>query len=183
MTCSKILLLSIFVFMLLAPMPVQGEKAKAVTMTSAIEAVTVYRDRALVKRVSRSNYQPGIYNFKIVNLPLTLMDESVRVSGSGTAAAKILDIKIRGEKFEESASGRINELEKDQRELENQLRVLSDRTELLQRQDEFLRSLLKIDSADKEQVLQKKGITEWARMFEFLESSLGNILSEKGASK
>jgi len=179
MTCSKILLLSMFILMLLGPMPIQGEKTKAVTMASAIEAVTVYRDRALVKRVSRNSYQPGIYNFKIADLPLALMDESVRVSGSGSAAARILDIKIKSERLEESASGRINELEKDQRELENQLRVLSDRMDLLNRKDEFLRSLLKNDSAAKEQELQKKGIAEWSRMFAFLEDSLGKIHSER----
>jgi len=178
---SKILFVFLFILILLNPLPVQGEKAKATAISSTIESVTVYRDRALIKRVSQHDFQPGDFVLKIANLPLSLLDESVRVSGSGGAAAKILDIKIKSERLEESAIGRIGELEKSQRELENQVRVLADRMELLSRKDEFLRSLLsdRGGSPDKEQELQKKGIAEWSRMFDFLESSLNKMNNEK----
>ncbi|MCX6558204.1 MAG: mucoidy inhibitor MuiA family protein [Candidatus Aminicenantes bacterium] len=166
---------------MLDPLSIPGEKAKAIAISSTIESVTVYRDRALVKRAAQHDYQPGDYVLKIANLPLSLLDESVRVSGSGSAAAKILDIKIKSERLEESAIGRIGELEKNQRELENQVRVLDDRMELLNRKDEFLRSLLsdRGGSPDKEQELQKKGIAEWSRMFDFLESNLNKMNNEK----
>ncbi len=177
----NIIFLSLFILIVLAPAMVRGEKAKSISIASAIESVTVYRDRALVKRVFKQDHQPGNYIFKIANLPLLLLDESVRVSGSGSAAAKILDIKIKSARLEESAIGRIGELEKDQREMEKQVRVLTDRMDLLNRKDEFLRTLLsdKGGESDKKQELQKKGIAEWSRMFDFLESSLEKIYSEK----
>jgi hypothetical protein len=181
MTNSRIIFLSLFILILLAPLSIKGEKTKATTISSDIESVTVYRDRALVKRVTHRDFQPGDYVLKIANLPLSLLDESVRVSGSGSAAAKILDIKIKSERLEESAIGRIGELERDQREMENQVRVLADRMDMLNRKDEFLKSLLsdKSGSPDKEQELQKKDIAEWSRMFDFLENSLNKINSEK----
>lgn len=180
-TWSKTLFVFLFILIMLDPLSIPGEKAKAIAISSTIESVTVYRDRALVKRAAQHDYQPGDYVLKIANLPLSLLDESVRVSGSGSAAAKILDIKIKSERLEESAIGRIGELEKNQRELENQVRVLDDRMELLNRKDEFLRSLLsdRGGSPDKEQELQKKGIAEWSRMFDFLESNLNKMNNEK----
>jgi hypothetical protein len=180
-TYSKTLFVSLLVLILLGPLSIQAEKTKATTIASTIESVTVYRDRALVTRVFKQDHQPGNYVFKIANLPYPLLDESVRVSGSGSATAKILDIKIKNERLEESASGRIAELEKDQRELQNQIRALTDRMDVLNRKDDFLRSLLsgKSGGADKEQELQKKDIAEWSRMFDFLENSLNKLYSEK----
>ncbi len=178
-TLRHILILSALVLSLFAPLPIRGEKNKEISLSSVVEAVTVYRDRALVTRVCRLDFQPGIHALKIANLPILLSDESVRVSGSGSAAAKILDIKIKSERLEESASGRISELEKSQRELKDQIQILNDRMELLSRKDEFLRSLLKSGSGSQEQELQKKGIGEWSRMIDFLEVNLDRLLGEK----
>lgn len=178
-TLRHILILSALVLPLLAPMPIRGEKNKVISLSSVVESVTVYRDRALVKRVCRQDFQSGIHALKIANLPLLLLDESVRISGSGSAVAKILDIKIKSERLEESASGRIGELENDQRELASQVQVLNDRMELLNRKDEFLRSLLKSGSGNQEQELQKKGIAEWSRMIDFLDDNLDELHGEK----
>jgi hypothetical protein len=181
MTWSKSIFVFLFILVLLGPLSVKGEKAKALSITSTIESVTVFRDRALVKRVAKSDYQPGFYVFKIVNLPFLLLDESVRVSGSGSAEAKILDIKINNERLEESAFSRINELEKNQREFENQIQALADQMDVQNRKDDFLKSLLsnKKSDSDKEPELQKKGILEWSKMFDFLENNLNEIYREK----
>ena len=58
-------------------------------METTITAVTVYPDRARVTRAGQTSVEPGQYRFEIPELPLTLSPESVRISGRGTARARL----------------------------------------------------------------------------------------------
>ncbi|MFN8358366.1 MAG: mucoidy inhibitor MuiA family protein [Candidatus Kapaibacterium sp.] len=63
-------------------------------ISSKIDAVTVYQDRALVSRTGRISLPVGVYTVAFEGLPYGLDDNSVRVSGEAVGAA-ILDIQVK----------------------------------------------------------------------------------------
>ena len=68
---------------------------KKVEAKSKIVAATVFNDRAVVRREFNHLYEPGIYRLHFSHLTATLMDQSVRVSGKGTADTVILNVKVK----------------------------------------------------------------------------------------
>jgi hypothetical protein len=57
--------------------------------------VTVFSDRALSTRIAESSVSTGESNIVIRDLPSSLFDRSVRVSGEGTTRSKIVDVKVQ----------------------------------------------------------------------------------------
>ncbi len=78
--------------MMLIYVAVQAGEIKPVS--SKIDAVTVYQDRALVSRIGRITLPVGIHTVAFEGLPIGIDDNSVRVSGEAAGAA-ILDIQIK----------------------------------------------------------------------------------------
>lgn len=56
-------------------------------LTTRIEEVTVYADRALITRVGKLRIEAGTHQVRITGLPVALVQDSVRVSGSSTGRA------------------------------------------------------------------------------------------------
>jgi uncharacterized protein (TIGR02231 family) len=63
-------------------------------LDAPITAVTVYTNRARVTRVGKIAVSPGEQTISIVNLPITVEEDSVRVSGRG-AGIRILSVDVR----------------------------------------------------------------------------------------
>jgi N-terminal domain of unknown function (DUF4140) len=59
-----------------------------------ISAVTVYQDRALVKRRGAIAISSQTQALVVADLPLTLQTDSVRVSGSGAIAVQLLGVRV-----------------------------------------------------------------------------------------
>ncbi|MEN6312079.1 MAG: DUF4140 domain-containing protein, partial [Acidobacteriota bacterium] len=74
----------------LSVMATAEEARTTVSGPSVMDSVTVYRDRAMITRSISGEVVPGLHTWKFQNLPAQLLEESVRVSGRGTAGAKIL---------------------------------------------------------------------------------------------
>jgi hypothetical protein len=55
----------------------------------------VYADRAIVTRVAKTELATGETELTFEKLPASLLDQSLQVSGRGTAAATILDVNAR----------------------------------------------------------------------------------------
>ena len=68
--------------------------AQQKTLKSEVSAVTVYSDRATVTHSASVQLVEGDYEFAFNDLPYALDDQSLRVEGSGTAKAKISEIRI-----------------------------------------------------------------------------------------
>ena len=62
--------------------------AAPVPVDSAITAVTVYTDRAVVTRTGQVELPGGVSELQFVNLPQALNEHSLQVSGKGTAQAQ-----------------------------------------------------------------------------------------------
>ncbi len=105
---------------------------------STIRAVTVYTDRAVVTRTAHVALAGGITELVFANLPETLTERSLQVSGQGTAQALILDVSTRRTYVDFTPNARVKELEDGLRGLQKQLRGLEDHASVVQAQGAML---------------------------------------------
>ncbi|MBL9187833.1 MAG: mucoidy inhibitor MuiA family protein [Opitutaceae bacterium] len=107
--------------------------AAPVAADSSIRAVTVYTDRAVVTRTATvALTAPGAVEVTFERLPAGLLDQSLTVSGRGTAQATILDVTARLAHVDFTPNDRVKQLEDQLRALAKERRGLDDRTKLLE---------------------------------------------------
>jgi uncharacterized protein (TIGR02231 family) len=80
-------------------------------IASTIDAVTVFPDRARVTRRGRTTLEPGQHRLDFAGLPMSLLPESVRASGKGTARARLLGVSTRIDNFVDTPAHAAHELE------------------------------------------------------------------------
>src|ERR1039458_6332753 len=68
---------------------------RAAPVESRITAVTVYTDGAIVTRTAHVDLSAGQTELTFEKLAAALVDESLQVSGHGTASVTILDVDAR----------------------------------------------------------------------------------------
>jgi uncharacterized protein (TIGR02231 family) len=102
-----------------------------------ITEVTVYPDTARITRRGRLTLSPGEQRISLVNLPVTLQSESVRVSGRGTGV-KILSVDVASayltsapEAAIAALQAQIDALKAQDAALEDEDRTVSGRLEML----------------------------------------------------
>lgn len=100
-------------------------------LESQIAAVVVYPDRARVTRSGTVALQAGDHRLEVGELPSRLDEASVRASARGTARARLLGVDVRREFYAETPAERVRELERRVEELEDEMRGLDARAELL----------------------------------------------------
>ena len=103
----------------------------AAPVDSHISAVTVYQDRAVVTRTATVQLTGGTVELVFANLPQALNEQSLQVSGKGTAQATILDVSAKQTFVDYTPNARVKELEDQLRTLAKQVRGLNDRATLL----------------------------------------------------
>jgi len=101
---------------------------------SRISAVTVYQDRAVVTRTASVSLTGGTVELVFVKLPQSLNEQSLQVSGRGTAQATILDVSAKQTFVDHTPDARVKELEDQLKGLGKQRRGLDDRHNLLNSQ-------------------------------------------------
>jgi uncharacterized protein (TIGR02231 family) len=99
-------------------------------LESLIAAVTVYTNKARVTRLAKTNLKSGQHTLSIINLPDSLDEKSVRVSGKG-ANIKILSVEVDRKIFAVTPDGDIADLESNLKEFNEQLRALDDALAIL----------------------------------------------------
>jgi len=133
---NRLRLSSLLVALLFAPVALV-----AADLASRITAVTVYTDRAVVTRSATAELAPGITELVFPELPSGLQDQSLQVSGSGTAAATILDVTSRQTYLAVTPDPRRHELENQIKALQQDDRSLADRQELLRGRSDLINRL------------------------------------------
>lgn len=106
----------------------------AAPVDSRLTAATVYLDRAVVTRTATTELTPGVQELTFAALPASLVDQSLQVSGRGTAIAAILDVTARHVFVEVTPDARLKTLEDELNALLRQRRGLDDRGKLLESQ-------------------------------------------------
>jgi uncharacterized protein (TIGR02231 family) len=110
----------------------------ATPVESRISAVTVYQDRAVVSRTATVQLSGVTTELVFANLPQALNEQSLQVSGKGTAQATILDVSAKQTYVDYTPDARVKELEDQMKGLGKQMRGLDDRSTLLNAQSATL---------------------------------------------
>ncbi|MBM3873369.1 MAG: mucoidy inhibitor MuiA family protein [Verrucomicrobia bacterium] len=175
---ASLLTLAFIVGALLAP---SHGTAAAVPVSSRITAVAVYPDRAVLTRQARVELPPGESELVIDGLPAALVDESLQVSGRGTAAATILDVNLRRTFLEASPDPRLRTLEEElaglQREyaaLEARLGQIDQQRALLQRIENALTAPPSKDSPG-----ARPSLEEWQLLLVFQAENLSRLAGDQ----
>ena len=111
---------------------------RAAPADSRITAVTVYQDRAVVTRTATVELAGGNAELVFANLPQSLNEQSLQVSGKGMAQATILDVSAKQTYVDYTPDARVKELEDHLKALVKQMRGLDDRHNLLNTQSSML---------------------------------------------
>lgn len=106
-----------------------------------ISAVTVYPDRAMTTRSATLSLKPGSYLISFSALPVLVEDDSVRVTGKGSASATILGVEVKRAFAAQVPEKRAKELEEEIRTLERQVGSLEARKAALTSQRGFIDSI------------------------------------------
>ena len=106
--------------LLLVPAITLGADIRRLQTTPRITTVTVYPDRAMTTRTASLSLKPGSYLVSFDNLTPLIQDDSVRVTGNGTAGVTIVGLEIKRAFLEQSGDKRVREIEEEIRNLERQ---------------------------------------------------------------
>jgi len=112
--------------------------AEPTPVSSQLTSATVYRDRAVVTRIARVDLANGETQLSFEKLPTGLVEQSLQVSGHGTASATILDVSARTTFVEATPDTRIAAFEDEIKGVDKKLRALNDRAAVLEQQRALL---------------------------------------------
>jgi len=117
-------------------------KLRADPVESTLSAVTVYADRAVVTRTAKLDVSAsGPIEAVFARLPQGLLNDSLRVAGSGTAKITIIDVTSQSEFVDFTPNERVDALQSTLRDLQKQTRVLDDRVQALNKEQKTLEQI------------------------------------------
>jgi uncharacterized protein (TIGR02231 family) len=148
---------------------------------SSISSVTIYPDRASITREITLSLGSGTHSVVFEGLPSTLIPNSLRVSGKGTAIVKILGLDVSTAFLESPLLPEIKKLQGEIGALEMEMTKTKDAIEVLESQEKFLKSIesTSISKASQEVALGKPDILTWEKVIGFLGSKLQEIKQSK----
>jgi len=155
--------------------------AAPVPVDSAITAVTVYTDRAVVTRTGTVELPGGITELTFVNLPQALNEHSLQVSGRGTAQALILDVASKQTYVDFTPNARVKEIEDQLRALQKQMRALDDRNGVLAAQTVMLDRMEAALFAPPTKDVPRPDLTQFTNSLTYLSEQKTRIIAERTA--
>jgi uncharacterized protein (TIGR02231 family) len=111
------------------------------TLDTRISEVTVYTDRALVTRRGTVSLTGNERELTIASLPAIIETDSVRATGSGTIAVRLLGVRSETVFSSEPVADRISELTQQIKELGTQKRAIGDKITARKIQLQFVEGL------------------------------------------
>jgi uncharacterized protein (TIGR02231 family) len=176
MNNRKLPILLILILMLSASLASEEIIAK-----SKVSSVTIYPDRATIVREADLTFGSGTHSAIFENLPATLIPNSLRVSGKGTAAVKVVGLDLTRQYLEFALLPEVKKLQAEIDALELEMSRTASRIEVLNSQEKFLKSIESANAAQASQeILLGKPDTEgWERVLNFLGSKLSEVKKGK----
>ena len=150
----------------------------AAPVSSTISAVTVYTDRAVVSRTGTVDLAGGIAELVFANLPESLNDQSLQVSGKGTATATILDVSAKRTFVDFTPNARVKELEDQLRGFAKQMRGFNDRTNVLQTQSAMLDQMKAALFAPPAKDVPRPDLAQFTNSLNYLSEQHAKIVAE-----
>ncbi len=153
----------------------------AAPVESSIAAVTVYTDRAVVTRAATVELSGGTAELVFANLPQSLDERSLQVSGRGTAQALILDVSTRQTYVDFTPNARVKELEDQLKGLGKQMRALDDRGSVLAAQSDMLSQMEKALFAPPSKEVPRSDLGQLTSSLTYLSEQRARIITENTA--
>ncbi|MCU0546562.1 MAG: mucoidy inhibitor MuiA family protein [Oscillatoriaceae cyanobacterium Prado104] len=149
---------------------------------TSISEVTVYTDRARITRRGTVSLTGNERELTIASLPACIETESVRATGSGTVAVRILGVRSERIYTSEPAVDRIAELTQQIQELETQKRAVEEQISSRRIQLKFVENLSEKSVASFASSIAKQqiGLNETADLLTFLGSNYKKYISAIG---
>ncbi|MGB8689259.1 MAG: mucoidy inhibitor MuiA family protein, partial [Microcoleus sp.] len=140
------------------------------TVDTRICEVTVYTDRARVTRRGTVALTGNETELAIVSLPATLETESVRATGAGTVAVRLLGVRSKRVFSSEPVADRIAEITQLIRKLHTQKRAIGDNLAALKIQLKFVEGLSEksVGFFSSSIAKQQVGLNETGELLNFL---------------
>jgi uncharacterized protein (TIGR02231 family) len=156
--------------------------AAPVAAESAITAVTVYVDRAVVTREAQVDLAAGVQEVLFAGLPASLDPDLLQVSGQGSARVTILDVRAARTQLRAAANARLTALEEQLRALEAEVQTLEDRTAVLKETADYLEKI-KLASVTPPKpaegaTVAMPSVSQWEQYLAFYSSNLARVLGE-----
>jgi uncharacterized protein (TIGR02231 family) len=149
------------------------------SVNSAISAVTVYTDRAVVTRTATVELAGGMAELVFANLPQALNERSLQVSGRGTAQALILDVSAKQTYVDFTPNTRVKELEDQLKGLQKQGRGLDDRSSVLQAQSTMLDRMEAALFAPPTKDVPRPDLNQFTNSLTYLSEQKTKIIAER----
>ena len=142
-----------------------------------IAAVTVYPDRASVIRKGQVTLNPGTRSLVFSNLPATIIPGSVRVTGRGSAAVRIIGVEVKTNYLEAEQLPEVKKLQEEVKIAETEIARLKGQEEVLDSQEKFLNSFgaALSNQVSKELVAGQPNLAGVDKFIEYLGSKLQSI--------
>ncbi len=116
-------------------------QAGQIIAESRISEVTVFNDRAMVKRAATVKLEKGENVVVFEGLPLQVSEDTLRAEGKGTTVARIEGLAIRTVFLENSSEKRIRDIEGEIQTLERSVKRIDARRTSLTAQKAFVDSI------------------------------------------
>ncbi len=167
-----------------APSPAQASAGGSnpspeglIQATSRIQSVVVYADRATVVRTSEIKPVLGPQSVVFSGLPASIIGGSLRASGRGTAAVKILGLETANEYLESPLQPEFRKLQSELEALQYEIGKTKNDLAVLSVQENFLTSLPASQSAlNAASIAQGKADPlGWEKTLEFLGAKLAAV--------
>jgi uncharacterized protein (TIGR02231 family) len=160
------------------------QDAKEISSASKIVSVTIFPDRATVVRRAEIKLVPGAQSVVFSGLPTTLIPNSLRAAGRGTAAVKILGIEADREFLDTAVLPEVKKLQAEIEAMRYLIGKIKGEIEVLDAQEKFLLSIQASTTARaSEQVAQGKPDTlSWEKVMDFVAAKMQS-LKEKQLAK
>jgi uncharacterized protein (TIGR02231 family) len=147
---------------------------QVIEQKAPITQAVVYNDRVELTRSFKSSYQPGEYQVKLLDLPSGLDDNSVRASGTGSAAVKINAVKIESVYLDTTTNQKYKLLEDSLDQIKEQLKVYDDRASLLQKETDYLEKIKSastaVNAGREAEKAKAPTVAEWAGLYNFYDA-------------
>ena len=148
---------------------------------SKIFSVTIYPDRATIIREADLTFGSGTHSVFFENLPVTLIPNSLRVSGKGTAVVKVVGLDLASQYLEFALLPEVKKLQAEIDALELEMSKTVNKIDVLNSQEKFLKSIESANAAQASQeiMLGKPDTQSWERVLNFLGSKLSEVKNGK----
>jgi uncharacterized protein (TIGR02231 family) len=156
-------------------------RLSALPADSRITAVTVYQDRAVVTRTATVQLPGGTTELVFAHLPQTLNEQSLQVSGKGTAQASILDVSAKQTYVDYTPDVRVKELEDQLKAFAKQLRGLDDRSNLMNTQQAMLDRMESALFAPPAKDVPRPELDQFTTSLNFLIERKSKLVTERAA--